>query len=240
MRTIFLECYGRLANQLLCMANAMHFVRTSGLSDRTIAIEYDVLDDKRILLPGGVVVAPRIKRDIPRVSRSQIASVDGDCLWASDDVYSDHPDSTIVAEMLREIALRDDFAKEVERAGGKDCVGIHVRYGDYGKTDGPFVRAPNSYYVGSVGSFKSAGFSRFFLATDGEPHEVEYLTDVRGVTLGMRADPLFDLFTLSKCAVIIGSSSTFSSVACMYGGIQMTTPSMDMAEIRRFADACVF
>lgn len=233
MKRVVLECRGRMANQLLCFANAVHVFEQLGITDRIIVINYPELS--RATFPANTVVesVPDVSA-LPRVTREQLAEQQGDVVWVWEDVYANFPETAVMKRIIKTIRFPSFTPLR------KPTVGIHARFGDYVRVDPlnppaempPFIRANNSYFLDTMKAcrWKSPECS-FYIASDGATEELEFLTQ-SGVYFGNRHDPLSDLFRLSQCCLIIGSNSTFSHVAAMYGDVPLTTPAMSDAEIQ--------
>lgn len=231
MKRIVLDCRGRLANQILCWANARHVLNELGLTDRTIVINY-AIPPNCVRFPGAAVEQLDVSA-LPRVSRSGLADQPGDCMWVWEDVYSNFPSGEVIRRIIQSIELEDSFAGQINGTINSDkFVGIHARFGDYVFVDTrnpptvlpPFVRAREDYFLNTMQACRETiPGVKFFLASDGTHRELEFITRQPDVIRGWN-EALFDLFALSKCRLIIGSSSTFSAVAAYYGGVPLTTP----------------
>jgi glycosyl transferase family 11 len=239
MKRVILECKGRLANQLLCWANAMHVFAQLGIKDRLIVLTYPELEPLHFPCNTAIETLPELTARysaLPRVKRDEIAIQTGDCLWIWEDIYCNLPCQLIVKAILQTIMFPVSFNPPREH-----CIGIHVRYGDYEKIDHenppssmpPFLRAPNDYFLDAISICRQYDpRCKFYLASDGTPQELLFLTAQEGVFIGHKDDALKDLFYLSQCRLIIGSNSTFSHVAAYYGNIPVTSPSMSHNEMR--------
>lgn len=227
---VVIECKGRLSNLLLCWANARHVLSTLGLSDRTIVVRYPI-PPETIALPGTSVEPDAALSRLPRVTRSEIARQKSDCLWVWEDAYFNLPSDSVMRTMLHSIELHPEFGGAIPSRG---LIGVHARFGDYVKIDRqnppdpmpPFVRADNTYFdkMMSLALLMSPD-EEFFLASDGTDEELKFLTDNFPIVRG-KPDPVYDLFALSRCSLLIGSNSTFTSVAATLGDVPFITPAM--------------
>lgn len=244
MKRVILECKGRLANQILSWANAVHVLDRLGIEDRLIVIVYPDLIEA--IFPAGTLV--KFKEDVsalPRVTRNDLALFQsGDCLWVWEDVYSNFPDDGRMKRIIKTIR----FPRAWERPFLNKSVGIHVRYGDYVQVDAdnppvpppPFPRATKQYYLDAVAACRELDpLAAFFVASDGSPEELEFLTSQQRVDVGDEDEPLKDLFSLAQCRLIIGSESTYSRVAACYGDVPITLPSMSAADIRKTIEGAI-
>jgi len=237
MKRVVLECKGRMANYLLCWANAVHVLDQIGINNRLIVIVYP--DLMEAVFPAGTFVKCREDASkLPRVTRDTLGFQSGDCLWAWEDVYSNFPDGDTMKRIIQTIKFPSDWTRPFL----KECVGIHVRYGDYVQVDPlhppdpmpPFPRATKEYYLNAVALCRELDpEATFFLASDGSAEELEFLSSQPNVDVGDEDEPLKDLFYLSCCRLIIGSESTYSRVAATYGDVPIVLPSMSAADIRR-------
>lgn len=237
MKRIVLECKGRLANQILCWSNARHVIKEMGLKDRLIVINHDI-PEHCVSFPGAIA-AQVDASNIPRVMRGELESQTGDCLWIWEDVYADFPTGNAIKKIIQSIYLEPSFEKQIENTA-TNLIGIHARFGDYvsvdpknpPKTMPPFVRGSEEYFLTAMELCRhSLSDPKFFLASDGTSQELEFITKQPNVIRGWDI-PLFDLFALSKCRLIIGSASTFSTVASYYGDVPLTVPTMSAKEIK--------
>ena len=244
MKLVVLDCRGRLANQVLCYANARYVLAELGLTDRTIVINYS-MPPNCVRFPGAIVQAMDTS-NLPTVSRYDVANHEEDVLWNWTDVYSNFPPAATMKRIIQSIELEDSFADQIKRTiNGDNMVGIHARFGDYVKVDEanppdplpPFVRAHNAYFLNAMALCRDIiPDVKFFLASNGTSQELEFLTGNKDVTSGW-SEALFDLFALSQCRLIIGSASTFSSVAADYGDVPLILPTMFEEEIRNLISA---
>lgn len=230
MKRVVIECKGRLANQILCWANAVHVFEQLDIKDRVIVMNYGEL--RGAVLPGARVEAVTIA-GLPRITRNEIASQTEDCLWAWEDIFSEFPDASVMKRIIQTIR----FPMTCTRGH----VGIHVRCGDYVEVDAanppkvmpPFARAPKDYFLNAIKTCRERDPQCvFFVASDGTPAELEFLTDSIGSHFRRSDSALRDLFFLSQGRLIVGSNSTFSAVAAYYGNVPMVTPAMSTAEVR--------
>lgn len=237
MKRVILECHGRLANQVLCYANARYVLKELGLKDRLIVINYD-MPEHCVHFPGAIVEQVDTAKT-PRVMRGELESQKGDALWIWEDVFCDFPPVNAIKKVIQTIELEPSFEKQIESTT-VNLVGIHARFGDYVAIDHknppkvmpPFVRGSEEYFLNAMEKCRETMADvKFFLASDGTARELEFITRQPNVIRGWDV-PLFDLFALSKCRLIIGSASTFSSVASMYGNVPVTVPTMSPNEIR--------
>ena len=238
MKRVILECKGRLANQILCWANAVHVLDKLGLEDWVIVVNYP--DLASACFPEGTEVAclaPFDTAKMRRVTRKDLASQNCDCLWVWEDIYSNFPNVATMTRIIRDIG----FPVEWSHRCFNKWVGIHVRFGDYIAIDTanppvpmpPFPRATEGYYLNAIAICRELEPGcRFFVASDGTDKELSWLTTGRGIIRNVEDDALFDLYCLSKCRLIIGSASTFTSVAAAYGGVPVVLPSMSPTAIR--------
>ncbi len=239
MKRIVLESQGRLANAILCWANARHVLTQLGLQDdRTIVINYE-MPVNCVTFPGAIVEKCKTK-NLKTVKRGQIGRTLKDCLWIWEDVYSDFPIGDTIQKIIQTIELSESFASQLGDVANDYIVGIHARFGDYvtagGEKKSPFIRATNEYFLTVMQICREAmPGTKFFLASDGTVDELEFLYG-DDVLKGRFGDPLFDLFALSKCRLIIGSSSTFSTVAALYGNVPLLLPVMSKQEIVRIVE----
>lgn len=233
MKRVVLECKGRMANQLLCVANAMYVFEQLGITDRLIVVNYPELS--RAVFPGNTIVeaVPDVS-SLPRVTREQLAEQQGDVVWVWEDVYSNFPSAATMKWYIGKINFPKSF-------GLPPLIGVHVRHGDYEIVDPanppaqlpPFIRASNDYFLKTMALCREVEpLCMFYVASDGTDEDLKCLTSQPYVMRGRKDDPLYDLFVLSQCFLIIGSNSTFSHVAAMYGDVPLTTPAMSEAEIQ--------
>lgn len=232
MKRVVLECLGRLANQIICWKNARNVFKKIGLTD-TIVINYDI-PKGCVTFPGAVVEIVNTE-GLRRVTRNELSITNCDCLWIWDDVFMANPTAE---SAIREIELSKEFSDSISGVvGGGTVIGIHARFGDYVKKEDangyPFIRGSNEYFLRGIEVAKRLHPGcRFYLASNGEPSEVDFIKNcIPDVILGKPDNPLFDLFALSRCRAVIGSSSTFTFVACEYGGIKFTVPEATEAEM---------
>lgn len=238
MRRIFIECLGRMANQILCFANAGYVRDDLNIRNAKMVLSCSLLTDGRIRFPDWIEVTEgeRPPKGLIRANRRELRGIDMDCMWEWKDVYSQMPEVKTLSEYIKQIELSDGILGDIASVHGKIPVGVHIRYGDYvaaGDTSSPFQRAEESYYLDAMEVCrKKLGKCSFYVASDGKDHELKFVEN-HDVAMGRRKDPVFDLFSLSKCRVIIGSNSTFSSVASYHGNVPMVTPSMGKSDIER-------
>lgn len=234
MKRVVLECRGRMANNILCWANAVHVIEQLGFKDWLIVVHYPELS--RATMPGAQVEMMDIA-SLPRVTREDLANQAGDCLWVWEDIYANFPEPAVMKRIIKTLQFPPEFY-DYKHVG--PLVGVHVRYGDYVSVDPanppaempPFIRASNSYFLDAINACREKSPAcMFFVASDATYEELEFLR-LPYVRFGGRCVPLADLFVLSQCCLIIGSNSTFSHVAAMYGDVPLTTPAMSDAEIQ--------
>jgi len=231
---VFIECLGRLANQLLCISNASYWSGVHGFRNREFVVNYRELESPRVSLPSGFVAkAGSFPEDLPKLASGDIAKTSADCIWEWPDVYFKMAPTENLIEGIRSVRLNGGFSEAVKRSAfGR--IGIHARFGDFSPAGTPgadFLRAPSEYYLDAISKCKRMGHNSFYLATDGTDDETRFLYEAGGVERGRPDDPLFDLFALASSRAIIGSDSTFSWVASLYSGIKMCSPkSPDMTE----------
>lgn len=224
MRLIVLECRGRLANLVLCWANARHVMEELGISDSRILLNYDLPPDT-VKFPGATVIRLNNYASLPRATRNTLAQA-GDCVWVWEDVYSNFPPAERMSEIIRSITIHEKFETEISAVINQPTLGVHVRHGDFEKWDGGarpiFPRAPDEYYLQQIAA---QPIQRIFLASDGEDDDLKFITSLPlEVIRGRKDNPIFDLLALSRCTAIIGSNSTFSTVAAYLGNVPLVTP----------------
>lgn len=239
MKRVVLDCRGRLANQLLCWANARHVLTSLGLDDRVIVINHWI-PPNCVRFPGAVVESVNVEA-LPRVTREQLAEQTGDAVWIWEDIYFNFPNGNTIKQVIQTITLESSFEQQLNNTiTGDNFVGIHARFGDYVEINyanppdimPPFVRAKKTYFLRAMALARELIPNvKFLLASDGTKQELEFITEQSDVVCGW-SEALFDLFALAKCRVIVGSASTFSAVAANYGDKPLTTPAMSEAELR--------
>lgn len=232
MRLIVLECRGRLANLILCWANAVHVTEQMGLQDFRLVLHYDLPHDT-VKFPEAIVVrhADEVTH-LPRVTRDTLMDSEelmdaGEGLWVWEDVYSNFPPAERMAEIIRTIQVHEKLEAQLQEAISQPTLGVHVRHGDFekwkeGEAKPVFPRASDEFYLERICSHE---LTRIFLASDGEDSELEFITKLPlEIVRGQKDNPIFDLLALSRCQAIIGSNSTFSTVAAYLGNIPLVTP----------------
>lgn len=224
MSVLYVNCAGRLSNHLLRMAGIVAYLDNKGIKNKLVAVQYQQLNDNRIILPDNVVFVGSAPRNTKSVTIDEINDLSQDCIVEESREFMGVTQESTIVDVIRKIRLSKEFNKELSALINERTVGIHVRYGDYVVSGGPFLRASEHYYTTSMDSCLDDGASDFFLATDGTDEEVRYITSRYNIIPGRRDDPVFDLFALSKCKTIIGSMSTFTSVAAYYGGARLIVP----------------
>lgn len=227
---IYLNCKGRLGNQLVSWAHARHTIEKLGLHDRIIVVNYRIAPNS-IILPGAIVDTEYFGTDLPKATRHSLSECQSDCLWVWEDLYYNLPEIGLLNEQLLKIEVHHGFDQELLAAVGyRKTIGVHVRCGDFFVPDKNhkigelFVRYPERHFIKHIEECMSAfPGSSIFLASDGMPEELAFLTSKYPVIQGRKEDDVFDLFALSRCRVLVGSDSTFSRCAQTLGGVPMIT-----------------
>lgn len=233
MNRIILDCKGRLANQILCWANAKSFLSDNSINGKTIVINYPI-DSNRVSFPGAVIESLENTEGLKPVTRNDIANTEEDCLWLWEDIWNFNDDS-VKKRYIRDIIISESFEKELSQVvKDKSHIGLHIRYGDYVKIDRnnppdplpPFIREEDSYFLDIIHACKEIQSNVvFYMASDGTEEELKFITEIPGIICGRRDDPLFDLFELSRCKFVVGTNrSTFGIVASMYGDCPFIDP----------------
>lgn len=237
---VILECKGRLANQILCWANARYALASIGVN-RPLVINY-AIDQSRVSFPGADCRVVCDVDSLRRVTQEEITDCTEPCLWVWEDVYREL-NVPGLQQILSTIKVHEGFASSiVNYAGNARCVGIHFRCGDYVKPEliedenYPFIRGGSEYFLSAIDHcMRIDPSSVFFLSTDGDDDDVRCIYDrfsymMDRLIVGRKEDSLFDMFCLSKCRFIIGSYSTFTEVAKHIGSVPAIRPDMDQSE----------
>ena len=229
MKRVYLQCHGRLGNLLICWATAREFLCAQHLIDYTIALQVP-FSLKGIEFPGTIIEPYYSSATLCHVTRNHLKDNKEDCLWVWEDVFQRNMTQDAIRH-LRSINLLGDLIKEMRWLNANGLgLGIHFRCGDFitpelAAPDSPFIRGSHEFYLMEIEKFRQENPEKtIFIASDGEPEEIEFLTRLENVRLGRRHDPVYDLFNLSTCSKIIGSDSTFSEVAAAYGGVPLIKP----------------
>lgn len=232
---VYVRCEGRLANQLVSWANVKYALRF--LADRVPVLNYPSLE-KSCLLPGTEFCSD--EPDWPRVSTDTLDTAEQNCI--AQDAWEAAAPRCERRGLLRTISFRPTL-EWIARSmlGDRPAIGVHIRYGDYiavapGTPAMPpprFARAANDYYLDRVAQCQER-FPQWnvFLATDGTPDEVRWFTDAHHPKRHKPNDGALDMLTLSKCEIIVGSDSTFSSVAACLGRVPLIMPCSTQEDAR--------
>ncbi len=109
------------------------------------------------------------------------------------------------------------------RSGHFPLVGLHVRRTDYRLWEGGRYFWTDEQYLDLVESVLESGPHEFVLTTD-EPASVgRALSEHPAVTVSPLSAPE-DLYLLSRCDLIVGPPSTFSTWASFYGDVPLLHP----------------
>lgn len=243
-RKIFIFHEGRLANQLLAWANGRYVIRH--LKDRKLLVAFPPLMGK-CTMPFTDFVSPGKPPGWPEVRTSELETCKTDCIWMS--AWENFPSDETLAQFLGEIRFDPDLLKQSkDLLYGNNCIGVHIRYGDFVAVDEnnpppirpSFVRAPNSYYIEQTDRCLAAmPDHKIFLCTDGTPEEVAWFTERYHPLQHPKNDGLLDFLTLSQCRIIVASPSTFAPTAALLGGVPFIHRDHDVKDVRRIiSKAC--
>jgi len=231
---IFLECKGRMANQIAAWAKASCRLQ-SILPEVTFLINYPELADN--------VHLPNVEhfygdtRDWKRFHYGE--EYDGESVWEADDLWNQTIPVEAFCERVRTMQFSKLITDEVDALMASDrFVGFHVRYGDYVKINPkrppvplpPFVRANKQHFLSSLNTFNTLCPGRkLFLATDAKYKKLRWVPP--HVRNRDDANPAMDLYALSKCEFIIGSNSSFTMISAIYGDREFTIPGFTRADL---------
>jgi len=208
---------------------------------------------EHLLLPDTAVEKYETFADLPNARSFDMADP-----GVLDPAYNWYPMKPLAAGSLPEsprpiqrIALRDRWLMGhiAECLDMWPTVGLHVRRGDFWKTDGfkldGIGRLPDSWYLRLAGQVmaKVPGV-RFYLASNGTEEELaafRQLPLVPPIDVGMSSrqpatEPvnlagLVDLFALGMCKGIICSQSTWSMFAACWRGIPAIWPTRELQDV---------
>lgn len=131
-------------------------------------------------------------------------------------------------EMLRKALMRCiEQRAHLPHSDGRPFVAVHVRLGDFGKTDparsrrGDWnVRLPIDWYVNAVQAIRSkVGDVEARVFSDGEEHELQPLLALPNTTFSCAGAAPYDLWTISTASALVASGSTFSMWASFLGQV---------------------
>lgn len=218
---------------ILAWANARYVTRD--LKDYQLLLNYAPIRDQ-CAMPNTENVTVDTA-DWPHLHTPELAAGTGDCVWM--DAWSDFPDKKILKSYIDEITYSKEINDPLNAfTQAHRYIGVHVRYGDYVAIDPndppvvmpPFVRAPHYYYLARVESvLRNFPDAEIFLASNGKPEELTWIFERYPKILKHEPDnPLLDLLTLSRAEYIIGSNSTFTSLAALIGRKPCCYPNLNL------------
>lgn len=230
---IYVRCEGRMANMILSWANARYVTRK--LKDCQLLIDYLPIRHQ-CTMPHTFNVDVDAK-EWPQLHTAELTTCKDDCVWL--DAWYDFPSKEILKQYLDEITFSPEINRELHKFTKEHhYIGVHVRYGDYVSIDPenppvvmpPFVRAPQYYYLARIdAALKRCPGCEIFLASDGTPEELAWFYERYPNALKHEQNnPLLDLLTLSRAESIVGSNSTFSSLAALIGGKPCCYPNLNL------------
>lgn len=117
-------------------------------------------------------------------------------------------DQEILPEAIKDVPSQDVL---------KNSVAIHIRLGDYS----PDMRTPIEWYEAVVLHVKERLGRQidFQLFSDGTDEELAPLLAIDGVHRVFYGNALADIIAISRCGLLIGSDSTFSSWGAFLGQV---------------------
>lgn len=243
MRRVFLECKGRLANQLIAWAKASFAFRNQ--PDVELTLDYPELST-------AILPATRVERfdsrKLQSVNYPAILTEKEDAVWMAEDLWQVKIDG-FGPETARNALHSIQFPEAILNAVAStipngNFIGVHVRHGDYqkivpGKLALPlpvFIRAPEHYYLQTIEQFLiSFPASNIFLASDGTVEDLEFITKKYQCAHRSLDSALLDFLCLAKCFVLIGSFSTFSQLASIYGNMPLILPTYSPHDLGKIA-----
>jgi|AntRauTorckE5430_2_1112549.scaffolds.fasta_scaffold02667_5 hypothetical protein len=142
--------------------------------------------------------------------------------------FSDFIEDHKVVKAYFDKAVTKTKLKQLNRDDLQSAIGVHIRLGDFKS----FRRTPLNWYVNVIKTLKNSTNpnQKFFVFSDGTDEELKPVTDLINVKRVFYGNAIADIFALSYCKMIIGSSSTFSAWGAFLTQIPIIKPKSKFAD----------
>lgn len=120
--------------------------------------------------------------------------------------------------------------KHLEGYDFSDTVAVHVRLGDYKKMNGLITQV--DWYVNIIQRIKIKNDKlHFIIFSDGEDEELHPILQIKGTQRVFFGNALADIVAMSRCRIIIGSSSSFSAWGAFLGQVPLIAEKMHFGDV---------
>lgn len=135
-------------------------------------------------------------------------------------------------------AIRDYFFSNIQasiiaKVNSLDFCGaiaVHIRLGDYKKMKG--LQTSIDWYVNVINMvIEHINPKRIYVFSDGENEEIKDVLELQNVERCFTGTPIGDIIAMSKCNLIIGSSSSFSAWSAFLGQVAIVAEKMHFGRV---------